>query len=110
MAVVGDLDPVDRPWGAPHVQPPDPSTARPTALAVTVIALVVEVESDKAQALAENVGIGFDAESESDTVGITEIRVVLPEGIAPADVSYGEAPRAGSSRPPTTATPSGARR
>ncbi|WP_367318912.1 DUF1775 domain-containing protein [Streptomyces sp. HUAS ZL42] len=53
----------------------------------------VEVESDNAQALAQNVEIGFDAESESDTAGITQIRVVLPEGIAPADVTYGEGPK-----------------
>jgi len=53
----------------------------------------VEVESDKAQALAENVEIAFDAESESSTAGITKIRVVLPEGIAPADVAYGEGPK-----------------
>jgi uncharacterized protein YcnI len=53
----------------------------------------VEVESDKAQALARNVEIAFDAESESATAGITEIRVVLPKGIAPADVAYGEGPK-----------------
>ncbi|MFG2947230.1 DUF1775 domain-containing protein [Streptomyces adustus] len=53
----------------------------------------VEVESAKAQALAENVEISFDAESESDTAGITQIRVVLPEGIAPADVTYGKGPQ-----------------
>ncbi|MDX3241181.1 DUF1775 domain-containing protein [Streptomyces sp. ME18-1-4] len=53
----------------------------------------VEVESEKAQALAQSVEIAFDAESESDTAGITEIRVVLPEGIAPADVTYGEGPK-----------------
>ncbi|MFE7979759.1 GNAT family N-acetyltransferase [Streptomyces shenzhenensis] len=53
----------------------------------------VEVESDKAQALAENVGIGFEAESESSTAGITKLRVVLPEGIEPADVTYGEGPK-----------------
>ncbi|MPY33267.1 DUF1775 domain-containing protein [Streptomyces adustus] len=53
----------------------------------------VEVESEKAQALAENVEISFDAESESDTAGITQIRVVLPEGIAPADVTYGKGPQ-----------------
>lgn len=52
----------------------------------------VEVESDKAQALAENVEVSFDAESESATAGITEIRVVLPKGIAPGDVTYGEGP------------------
>ncbi|MDV9170843.1 DUF1775 domain-containing protein [Streptomyces sp. W16] len=53
----------------------------------------VEVESDKAQALAENVEIAFDAESESSTAGVTKIRVVLPTGIAPADVAYGEGPK-----------------
>ncbi|MCX4990953.1 MULTISPECIES: DUF1775 domain-containing protein [unclassified Streptomyces] len=53
----------------------------------------VEVESEKAQALAENVEISFDAEAESTTAGITQIRVVLPEGIAPSDVTYGEGPK-----------------
>lgn len=52
----------------------------------------VEAQSDGAQALAENVKIDFEAESESDTAGITKLRVVLPEGIAPADVTYGEGP------------------
>jgi uncharacterized protein YcnI len=51
-----------------------------------------EVEADKAQALAENVTVSFHAEAESDTSGITEVRVVLPEGIAPADVTYGKGP------------------
>lgn len=51
-----------------------------------------EVESDKAQALAENVEISFHAEAESDTAGIAEVRVILPEGIAPGDVTYGEGP------------------
>ncbi|MGP4011158.1 DUF1775 domain-containing protein [Streptomyces sp. 4N124] len=53
----------------------------------------VEVESDNAQALAENVELAFVAESESATAGITELRVVLPEGITPADVTYGEGPK-----------------
>ncbi|WP_330285856.1 DUF1775 domain-containing protein [Streptomyces sp. NBC_00576] len=53
----------------------------------------VEVESDKAQALAENVEISFDAEAESDTAGIAEVRVILPKGIAPGDVTYGEGPK-----------------
>ncbi|MFH8800731.1 DUF1775 domain-containing protein [Streptomyces sp. NPDC017936] len=52
----------------------------------------VEVESDRAQALAETVEITFTAESESSTAGITQLRVVLPEGIEPADVVYGEGP------------------
>ncbi|MGX5214259.1 DUF1775 domain-containing protein [Streptomyces violaceus] len=52
----------------------------------------VEVEADNAQALAENVELTFIAESESADAGITELRVVLPEGIAPADVAYDEGP------------------
>jgi uncharacterized protein YcnI len=71
-----------------------------TAAATTAVLLTagpaaahVEVESEKAQALAENVELAFDAESESSTAGITELRVVLPEGIAPADVTYGEGPK-----------------
>ncbi|MGV9251941.1 DUF1775 domain-containing protein [Streptomyces sp. NPDC003697] len=71
------------------------TAATATALLVTAgpASAHVEVESDKAQALAENVEISFEAESESDTAGITKLRVVLPEGIAPADVSYGEGPK-----------------
>ncbi|GAA4306262.1 hypothetical protein GCM10023086_24430 [Streptomyces venetus] len=71
------------------------TAATATALLVTAgpASAHVEVESDKAQALAENVEISFEAESESDTAGITKLRVVLPEGIAPADVTYGEGPK-----------------
>jgi uncharacterized protein YcnI len=71
------------------------SAATTTLVLLTAVpaAAHVEVESDKAQALAQNVEIAFDAESESATAGITEIRVVLPEGIAPADVTYGEGPK-----------------
>lgn len=61
-------------------------------LAAVPAAAHVEVESDNAQALAENVQLTFVAESESATAGITQLRVVLPEGIAPADVTYGEGP------------------
>ncbi|MET9730340.1 DUF1775 domain-containing protein [Streptomyces sp. NPDC006458] len=70
------------------------TSAAATAVLLTagVAAAHVEVESDKAQALAENVEISFDAESESDTAGITRIQVSLPQGIAPADVTYGEGP------------------
>lgn len=52
----------------------------------------VEVESADAQALAQNVELTFSAESESGTAGISELRVILPEGIEPADVTYGEGP------------------
>ncbi|WP_329264715.1 YcnI family protein [Streptomyces sp. NBC_01478] len=69
------------------------ATAAAILLTAGPAAAHVEVESEKAQALAENVEVSFDAESESSTAGITQIRVVLPEGIAPADVAYGEGPK-----------------
>ncbi|MEU9186763.1 DUF1775 domain-containing protein [Streptomyces sp. NPDC048484] len=52
-----------------------------------------EVEADKPQALAENVTLTFVSEAESASAGFREVRVVLPEGIAPADVSLGKAPK-----------------
>jgi uncharacterized protein YcnI len=68
--------------------------AAATAVLLTAVpaAAHVEVESENAQALAENVEITFVAESESATAGITQLRVVLPEGIEPSDVVYGEGP------------------
>ncbi|MFJ4206209.1 DUF1775 domain-containing protein [Streptomyces sviceus] len=65
-----------------------------TAVLLTAVpaAAHTEVEADKAQALAENVTVSFHAEAESDTSGIKEVRVVLPEGIAPSDVTYGKGP------------------
>lgn len=53
----------------------------------------VEVDADKAQALAENVTLRFNAESESAKAGIAELRVVLPKGMSPADVAYGQGPK-----------------
>ncbi|MFF0012034.1 DUF1775 domain-containing protein [Streptomyces sp. NPDC005374] len=66
-----------------------------TAVLLTAVpaAAHTEVETDKAQALAENVTVSFHAEAESDSSGIKEVRVVLPEGIAPADVTYEEGPK-----------------
>ncbi|MEU9882389.1 DUF1775 domain-containing protein [Streptomyces phaeochromogenes] len=52
-----------------------------------------EVEADKAQALAENVTLTVVCEAESASAGFREVRVVLPEGIAPADVTLVEAPK-----------------
>ena len=52
-----------------------------------------EVEADTSRALAENVTLSFVSEAESDSGGFTEVRVVLPEGIAPGDVTLGEAPK-----------------
>ncbi|MEU0410028.1 DUF1775 domain-containing protein [Streptomyces griseorubiginosus] len=68
--------------------------AAATAVALTAVpaAAHTEVEADKAQALAENVTVTFHAEAESDTSGIKEVRVVLPAGIAPADVTYKKGP------------------
>ncbi|MFE3142026.1 DUF1775 domain-containing protein [Streptomyces scopuliridis] len=82
-------------------------TASPTARrlsAITVLALAasvalaapasahVEVEAKDASALAENVTVDFNAETESDKAGITKLEVILPEGIAPADVTFKEGP------------------
>ncbi|MGW3624111.1 DUF1775 domain-containing protein [Streptomyces sp. NPDC000880] len=53
----------------------------------------VEVAADKAQALAEDVTLSFNAESESVKAGIVELRVVLPKGMSPADVAYGQGPK-----------------
>ncbi|MFJ9586155.1 DUF1775 domain-containing protein [Streptomyces acidicola] len=53
----------------------------------------VEVEADTPQALAEDVTLTFVSEAESDSAGFTELRVVLPEGIAPEDVTLDEAPK-----------------
>ncbi|MCX5555602.1 DUF1775 domain-containing protein [Streptomyces sp. NBC_00038] len=52
-----------------------------------------EVEADTPQALAENVTLSFVSEAESSSGGFTELRIVLPDGIAPADVSLDEAPK-----------------
>ncbi|WP_432136685.1 DUF1775 domain-containing protein [Streptomyces sp. bgisy154] len=52
----------------------------------------VEVEADTPQALAENVTLTFVSEAESAAGGFTRVRVVLPEGIAPGDVTLAEAP------------------
>ncbi|WP_280885702.1 DUF1775 domain-containing protein [Streptomyces sp. LBL] len=52
-----------------------------------------EVEADRPQALAENVTLTFVSEAESASAGFSELRVVLPEGLAPADVTLGEAPK-----------------
>jgi uncharacterized protein YcnI len=52
----------------------------------------VEVSADKAQAGATDVTVSFSAESESKTAGITSLRVVLPDGIKPADVAWVSGP------------------
>ena len=64
-----------------------------TLTLATPVAAHAEVEADKPQALAENATLDFVSEAESDTAGFTELRVVLPEAIAPGDVTLDEAPK-----------------
>jgi uncharacterized protein YcnI len=52
----------------------------------------VEVSADKTQAGATDVTLRFTAEAENPTAGIKTERVVLPEGISPADVTLVKAP------------------
>jgi hypothetical protein len=52
----------------------------------------VEVQADKTQAGAEDVTLTFNGEAESGDAGIRSERVVLPDGIAPADVRLVKAP------------------
>ncbi|WP_033220623.1 DUF1775 domain-containing protein [Kitasatospora phosalacinea] len=74
-------------------------SAVPAALALGLLlgtagtaAAHVEVESSTAQALAVDAQVAFSAEGESSTAGITDVKVVLPTGLAPADVTLVEAP------------------
>ncbi|PBC71349.1 uncharacterized protein DUF1775 [Streptomyces sp. TLI_235] len=79
--------------------------AVPLAAAAGVLALAapalahVEVESGTARALAANAVVAFDAEGESSSAGIKQVKVVLPAGIAPSDVSLVEAPKGWSFTP-----------
>ncbi len=52
-----------------------------------------EVEADIPRALARNVTLTFVSEAESDSAGFQRVRVVLPDGIAPGDVTLADAPR-----------------
>jgi uncharacterized protein YcnI len=52
----------------------------------------VEVSADKDRAGAADVTLTVHGEAESDDAGIRSERVVLPDGIAPADVSLVDAP------------------
>jgi hypothetical protein len=67
-----------------------------TALTVAGLALPalahVEVGSDKNRAGASDVTLTFTGEAENPDAGIRLERVVLPEGIAPADVTLVKAP------------------
>ncbi|ULR52283.1 DUF1775 domain-containing protein [Streptomyces deccanensis] len=69
------------------------AAALTTALIPTTPASAhAEVESETARALAENVTIAFTSEAESDTSGFVRLRVVLPVGIAPGDITLADAP------------------
>jgi hypothetical protein len=52
----------------------------------------VQVSADKTTAGATNVTLTFNGEAENPAAGIKSERVVLPAGIAPADVSLVKAP------------------
>ncbi|WP_067499790.1 DUF1775 domain-containing protein [Actinoplanes sp. TFC3] len=52
----------------------------------------VEVSADKDTAGATDVTLTFHGEAENDAAGIKSERVVLPEGIAPGDVTLVKAP------------------
>jgi uncharacterized protein YcnI len=52
----------------------------------------VDVTADKPQAGATDVTVKFSAAAESRTAGVASVRVVLPDGIAPADVTYVSGP------------------
>lgn len=52
-----------------------------------------EVEADIPRALARNVTLTFVSEAESAGAGFQQVRVVLPDGIAPGDVTLADAPR-----------------
>ncbi|MEU1806821.1 DUF1775 domain-containing protein [Streptomyces sp. NPDC019937] len=58
-----------------------------------------EVTASNARALAKDVVLTFTGEAESESAGFTEVRVVLPEGIAPGDVTLDEAPEGWKMKP-----------
>ncbi|MFB7948066.1 DUF1775 domain-containing protein [Kitasatospora phosalacinea] len=71
----------------------------PAALALGLVlgaagaaAAHVEVDSPTAQALAVDARVAFSAEGESSTAGIADVKVVLPGGLAPGDVTLVTAP------------------
>ncbi|MDI2128415.1 DUF1775 domain-containing protein [Yinghuangia seranimata] len=51
-----------------------------------------EVSASDTHALATDVTLTFGAEAESKTAGITQLQVVLPQGITPSDVTFVEGP------------------
>ncbi|WP_354638974.1 DUF1775 domain-containing protein [Kitasatospora camelliae] len=79
--------------------------ATPLAALAAVLALAVpaaahvEVKSTPAQALAVDAVVAFDAEGENPGSGITEVKVTLPAGIAPGDVTLAEGPKGWTLKP-----------
>jgi uncharacterized protein YcnI len=67
-------------------------TAAVLAFTAGPAAAHVEVKADKAQAGAADVTITFSAEGENSKAGIASVKVALPAGIAPADVTYVSGP------------------
>jgi len=59
----------------------------------SVAAAHVEVEAEPAVAGATDAVVTFTAEAESPSAGIASVRIVLPSGLAPADVTLDKAPR-----------------
>ena len=69
------------------------ATAAVGVLALAGPALAhVEVSADKTTAGATDVTLTFTGEAENDAAGIASERVVLPKGIAPAEVTLVKAP------------------
>ncbi|WP_282205164.1 DUF1775 domain-containing protein [Kitasatospora fiedleri] len=60
--------------------------------AAAAAAAHVEVGSPTAQALAVDAEVSFSAEGESSTAGIVDVKVVLPAGLAPGDITLAQAP------------------
>lgn len=52
----------------------------------------VDVEAEPAVAGARNAALTFEAAAESGSAGVASVRIVLPEGIAPSDVTLADAP------------------
>ncbi|MEV6580392.1 DUF1775 domain-containing protein [Streptomyces sp. NPDC051582] len=52
-----------------------------------------EVTASDPRALAENVTLSFTSEAESESAGISELRVVLPKGIAAEALTLKDAPK-----------------
>lgn len=75
------------------------TTAAVVLLTGGIASAHVQVKADKAQAGATDVTITFAAENESSKASIVSVRVALPSGIAPGDVTYVSGPAGWSLTP-----------